>query len=304
VSGKPSAPRIAILGARGIGRVHARIFHALGADVCAVLGRGAESAGRAALDLTEDLAIDVVPYSDLGALLSLPLDGVSVCTPPVLHFAHIVAAFDAGLPVFCEKPLLWNDAWEQQDWAQKLASLQAHPNRRLFVNTSNAFFIDAVADQLPPAETVKNFGFHFYTQGHHRGRDIAIDLLPHALSMLLRYLGERPLTEFRIQAETHQCRCRFAYGGCIVEFDFRQGPGRDKSLGFVCDDISFKRVQEGDGVSYKVSLENAASGQRWPSQDPFAAYIAEFLDHCENGGVDRFDEAALNMRLMAQCLNT
>ena len=33
--------RVAIIGARGIGRVHARIFQALGANVCAVVGSSA-----------------------------------------------------------------------------------------------------------------------------------------------------------------------------------------------------------------------------------------------------------------------
>ncbi len=304
MSGKLPAPRIAILGARGIGRVHARIFHALGADVCAVLGRDDAGAGQAARDLSDSLAIDAVAYSDLETLLLQPLDGVSICTPPAVHFEHIMAAFDQGLPVFCEKPLLWNDRWNEQDLAQNLTSLRDHPARRLFVNTSNAYLVDAVAEQLPPGETVKHFACHFHTQGPYRGRDIAVDLLPHALSILLRCLGERALTDVRMQVAAHGCRCWFSYGGCKVEFDFRQGPDLDKSLGFACDDVSFKRMQKGEGVNYKVSLENTASGQRWPSRDPFAAYIADFLDHCQDGGGDRFDEAALNMRLMAQCLKS
>ena len=306
MSEKLPPPRIAILGARGIGRVHARIFQALGADVCAVLGRDQASAGQAVRDLSDSFGIAAVAFSDLKTLLSQPLDGVSICTPPVHHFEQIIAAFDRGVPVFCEKPLFWNDSWNdnwnEPDWARKLASLQDHSNRRLFVNTSNAFLIAAVSDQLPPAETVTQFAFHFHTQGLYRGRDIAVDLLPHALSMLLGCLGERPLADVLMQVERYGCQCRFSYGGCNVAFDLRQGPDLDRSLGFVCDDVSFQRVQEGEGMNYKVCLENTVSGERWPSQDPFAAYIAEFLDHCRNGGVDRFDEAALNMRLMAQCL--
>ncbi len=45
-------------------------------------------------------------HDDLEALLADPaVDMVAVLTPPSLHAAHAAAAFEAGKPVLCEKPL-------------------------------------------------------------------------------------------------------------------------------------------------------------------------------------------------------
>jgi len=35
------------------------------------------------------------------------VDAVAICSPPETHFEYINAALAAGLPVFCEKPLVW-----------------------------------------------------------------------------------------------------------------------------------------------------------------------------------------------------
>jgi len=93
--------RVAIMGARGIGRVHARIFHELGAEVCAVLGSSEESAARAAEELRSSFGIVPEPFSDVERLLERPLDAVSICTPPRLHFVHLMAAFARRLPACC-----------------------------------------------------------------------------------------------------------------------------------------------------------------------------------------------------------
>ena len=42
------------------------------------------------------------------ALLQLPLDAVAVASPDPLHKEHVLAAFDRGLHVFCEKPLCYS----------------------------------------------------------------------------------------------------------------------------------------------------------------------------------------------------
>lgn len=48
-------------------------------------------------------AAAIVP--DLDALLSLDLDGVVIATPSALHAAQTIQALEAGVAVFCQKPL-------------------------------------------------------------------------------------------------------------------------------------------------------------------------------------------------------
>ena len=300
-SGRPV--RIAILGARGIGLVHSRIFHELGAKVCAVLGSSEKTAAVAANNLRESLGIVAKPFFELTRLLAESLDAISICTPPRLHFAHLMAAFDRGLPVFCEKPLLWEDEATCSNVLSKLSTVEEHPNRRLFVNTSNAAFIDAVRDRFPPPAQVERFSFRFSTQGPHRGRNIAVDLMPHGLSLLIRLMGNRMLSSFTDDSTDTRYRCRFSYGDCQVEFDFQQGHGGPSELAFQVNERELRRIQEGRGSTYRVYLQDVQVGDNVHVEDPFRTYISEFLRYLELESTrDHGAEAAENLRLMAQVL--
>jgi myo-inositol 2-dehydrogenase/D-chiro-inositol 1-dehydrogenase len=91
--------RVGIVGAGGIGRVHAEHLMAMdGVRVTAVMDAVAER--------TKELAsaCEARAYPTLEPLLE-DVDVLYVCSPPTLHRAHVLAAASAGKHVFCEKPL-------------------------------------------------------------------------------------------------------------------------------------------------------------------------------------------------------
>lgn len=303
----PEKPlRVAICGACGIGRVHARIFHALGAEICTVLGSSDESAADAAAMLEDSFGIQAQPFSQLKPLLEQTQpDAMSICTPPQHHFEETLIAFDHNIPVFCEKPLFWHKGITQAEVGEKLAHIETHPNRRLFVNTSNATFVDRVVGKIGEAESVRSFFFRFHTQGVHLERDIALDLLPHGLSLLLRLLGAMEIQDLSEKRGGHTYYCCFHYGDCVVEFDFQELPGGPKAFVFAIDGRKFTRIQEGSGATYRVFLKDSYTGEKIEAQDPFHVYIKRFLDYCNNDAPvreDEFYESAANLRLMANIL--
>ena len=294
--------RVAVLGVSGIGRVHARILHELGADVCAVLGSGEETSVAAAAELARDLGIQAAPFSSIERLLQEPLDAVSICTPPHLHFTQMLRAFDRGLPVFCEKPLLHDERDLLADVEAKLARIETHPQRRVFVNTSNAAFIDVVRDRLPEPDRIERFSLCFHTRGPWRGAAIAADLLPHALSLLVRLLGERDLKLVSSDSADHRYASGFRYGSCDVEVELVEAEKAESLLSFAVNGRQFRRVQEGRGATYRVFLADEAVGDRVEAEDPFRTYIASFLRYCrrDQPEEDGFREAAFNLRLMSR----
>lgn len=302
----PETPlRVAILGARGIGKVHARIFNALGCAVYAVLGSRDETARQAAEALREAHGIEARPFADLEALLATRPDAISICTPPALHFEQMMAAFTKGIPVLCEKPLLWAEGMTHDRLRNELGRLALNRYRRLHVNTSNASFIDAVADWLPPRDGITTFDFHFHTRGRNKGKAIAMDLLPHALSLLLRLKPRAALEDFTETVEDFAYDCAFRLGDVQVHFDLRSNPVGEKAFGFAVNDQAFSRIQEGQGESYRVYLAHEPSGERIPMRDPFEVYIEEFIRFVRAKGSrkqDRFEEAAANLSLMADIL--
>ena len=81
--------------------------------------------------------------------------------------------------------------------------------------------------------------------------------------------------------------------------------GGDKDFVIGIDGRTFTRIQEGFGATYRVCLEDSQTGKKIYCEDPFEVYIRRFLRYCLNGlqkEKDSFDEAAANIRLMAEIL--
>ena len=96
-----SKPRIGFLGTGWIGRHRMAAMVDTGAIEAVAVAD--PSAGMVAEAVKLAPAAQVVP--DLDALLALGLDGVVIATPSALHAAQSIAALDAGVAVFCQKPL-------------------------------------------------------------------------------------------------------------------------------------------------------------------------------------------------------
>ena len=92
---KANAPlKIAILGANGIGRVHARIFHSLGAKIEAITCSTLKSVSQTAKFLLDNYGIRTKTFSSIDSAIAEPIDAISICTPPHLHYDYILAAYD------------------------------------------------------------------------------------------------------------------------------------------------------------------------------------------------------------------
>jgi myo-inositol 2-dehydrogenase/D-chiro-inositol 1-dehydrogenase len=91
--------RVGVVGAGGIGRVHAENLREIdGARVSAVMDVSPERAGELAA------RCDARAFTELAPMLG-EVDAVYVCSPPTFHREHVAAAVSAGKHVFCEKPL-------------------------------------------------------------------------------------------------------------------------------------------------------------------------------------------------------
>jgi predicted dehydrogenase len=94
-------PRIGFLGVGWIGRHRMEALLRAGDIEAVAVADPSEECRRAALDL----APDAVTAPDLDALLALGLQGLVIATPSAQHAAQAVEALEAGVAVFCQKPL-------------------------------------------------------------------------------------------------------------------------------------------------------------------------------------------------------
>jgi hypothetical protein len=250
--------RIAILGASGIGRVHARIFHEAGADVCAVLGSSKESAKNASIKLKSFYGINSQPYHCIDTLLEEARpNAVSICTPPQFHFEEIIAAFEKQIAVFCEKPLFWYSGISNVEIEAKLAQIATHPHRQLWVNTSNAYFVEQINKLVGSISKKDGLTFCFETQGKNQGREIGVDLLPHGLSILLELFEDNLISNLSERYPTNGYNCEFDYGEHKVVFNFYEKGNAVKKMIIGLDGRQFTRCQEGNGANYQVFLNDS-----------------------------------------------
>jgi predicted dehydrogenase len=94
-------PKIGFLGVGWIGRHRMQAIVETGAvDVAAVADPSPDCAAEAG-----KLAPDALIVPSLDAILDAGVDGVVIATPSALHAAQSIRALDAGVAVFCQKPL-------------------------------------------------------------------------------------------------------------------------------------------------------------------------------------------------------
>ncbi|MEV8438021.1 Gfo/Idh/MocA family oxidoreductase [Actinosynnema sp. NPDC051121] len=98
---EPRTPRVAVVGAGFMGRVHAEAARRAGASVVAAVASTPGGSEHAARTVGAERG-----YPDLDALLAeAGADVVHVCTPNARHAEAVEAALAAGAHVICEKPL-------------------------------------------------------------------------------------------------------------------------------------------------------------------------------------------------------
>ncbi|MBR5453651.1 MAG: Gfo/Idh/MocA family oxidoreductase [Clostridia bacterium] len=96
-----------------------------------------ERAEKSAKEYAKEKGLDTVPaaYEDYKDVIALPgLDAIDICTPNYLHSIIAVAALDAGLNVFCEKP----DAVSVSE-AEKMKAAAERNNKVLMVMRNNRY---------------------------------------------------------------------------------------------------------------------------------------------------------------------
>ncbi len=213
------ALRVAVLGASGFGRHHAKWYTELGCEVVAFLGSSPNSIETTAKALRDAIGFRGRGYTSLDALLASERpDAVSICTPPPLHGEQALAALEAGCAVLCEKPFVWRPgapAAALLGEATRLVKAAERKGVALAVNTQYAAAAEEYRQVAPQAAEAPNSFFGEMTSklkpDGPRGRDIAVDLLPHPLSVLLALLPEAELRpgSARTSIEHEATKARF-----------------------------------------------------------------------------------------------
>lgn len=188
--------RIGIVGARGIGKHHAKWFARAGCEVVAIYGRSEESAQSAAAALQDLFGFSGRAYHDWERFRREGgFDACSVCSPAEAHLANVRDLAADGKHLLCEKPLVWG--WDRTplqliEDATALVEAAAHHGVILGVNAQYPAVLEgweALHRQvLGRAPEYRSLFFVMETKGPprspHGAAEVWVDLAPHPLAVL------------------------------------------------------------------------------------------------------------------------
>lgn len=220
--------RVAIAGASGIGKHHAKWFHQAGAQVVGFWGSSEESVAA-----TSQVLCDLFPfagqgYCDLDQMLAEESpDLLDVCLPNEAHFDCVQRAFEQGCHVLCEKPMVWHPegGGQTQAEAQALVDLARQVDRRLGICTQYAaalpHYLQLYESTRGPLVEVESFFAEMETVARGRRRsatEIWVDMGPHPLSLLLAWMPTGSIEPASLQVD-------LADGETRARFDFVDSMG-------------------------------------------------------------------------------
>ena len=301
--------QVAVLGYNGMGKNHIQVLNKLGVNICGILTSSFSSGKSALEEIKDEFDIETKAYTNLSDLIdeNNP-QAIHICTPDKIHFLNILKAFDESIPVFCEKPLFWNQSISKKEVSENLSVISRHPNRKIFLNTSNSALIGQIKNQLPDIPDIRTFDFEFNTNGKNRFNNIASDLMPHGLAMLQEIAGTSfKANDFSSQIEEKKYACNFKYKNISVSFRFCQDQHIQKKLEFSINNIRFKRLQSIKNQNYTVSIKDFESNEIFEVNNPLEVFINEFLQFCTSKNKrkkDGFENAFWNLSMMSKMLLT
>jgi predicted dehydrogenase len=256
---------VAILGASGIGRNHARWFWKHDCRVGSFLGSSPESVRKTEEALRAGFPFEGRGYHDLSRLLeSERPDIVCISTPPGQHEAQVRACLQAGAHVLCEKPLLFEPGRGAESLQPRARALVAEAHAKDLVFGTQMQYA-AVVDELRRAAghqgQTERFEMLIETKnvkGERGGAQLWIDLSPHPLSVLQVLAGHEA------ELDANSVRCVVEKSQTRAQFEVRGGGksiGCDITVRFDPNASPPRRTFLFDGASVEVSGHREPSGE-------------------------------------------
>ncbi len=215
-------PRVAVIGASGIGKHHANWWTLEGAHVCAIVGTRRESLEKAVDGLRKLFPFQGEAFTETGTMLrEMQPDIVDVCSPPPWHAVHVRDALDHGCHVLCEKPFVYDPDLttdECRKSAEALVELAAKNNRALAL-CIQYFEAGAILKSLWEAanccEPLRRVKAHLAAPAKGRPPQperVWTDLAPHPISLLQSVFPESSLMldTLEVRFDGYEAEARFS----------------------------------------------------------------------------------------------
>lgn len=273
--------KIAILGASGIGKYHAREYKNANCEVVAILGSSREKAIHTANVLKQEFGIFASPYYKLESMLkSEKIDAVSICTPPELHSRQVRQCLEHGLHILCEKPFIYNHSKSYPE-AKNLCYLAKSKGKILTINTQWPSVFSKIKNYYGK-EKIKRFSMSMEPFGIAR-ENLVIECIPHFNSMLLKLFKKIKPENINFSSGEDYERIMFNHLNnkkkCKIEYLFKKRDIKPSKISFSINNHNFYREIRGNNKQYLVYNGK----ESFEIDDPLRISINKFIGAVKGG---------------------
>ncbi len=273
--------KISIIGAgrnrNGIGQYVARYFHKNRAWVISAIGTTEKSACRA-VDALKVYDINATAYWDFDLMMVKEKPNAVVIASPIpTHYEYLKKSIELGLHIFCEKPLFWNQKGDMEQLLGRLFEKAASKNLTIAMNSQWPFSIPFYEDLCGPLEGQTMASFFMRLSPGCSGKDMILESLPHALSMLYFVLGAGEIHALEIEYRTTKKSIRFDYIApdhkcdVLIELESQQHQPRSFKYGFNGKIVN--RVVDLDHYDIYFQYQN----RKIKIEDPLELSVKDFI---------------------------
>jgi hypothetical protein len=275
--------KTAIIGAgrnkSGIGQYIGKYFQKNGSTVVSVLGTSEKTASSASSMLTQ-YGIHATYYTNFHRMMKRERpDAVVIASPALTHYEYLIKCVKEGVHIFCEKPFVWQDKTDIDinSLLKNIFETAENNNLKIAMNSQWPFSLPYYEQLCGPVDGQKVDTFFIRLSPVVSGKDMILESVPHALSILYAVFGDGEISNLSIEAYKEKLITTFHYifttGYCevIIELVKTILPPRSFSYGF--NDKIIHRLL--DLYIYDISFKYSDKILR--IKDPLELSVQDFI---------------------------
>jgi predicted dehydrogenase len=275
--------KTAIIGAgrnkSGIGQYIGKYFQKNRASVVSVLGTTEKTVRKASSILTQ-YGIDAAYYTDFNSMMKRERpDAVVIACPALAHYEYLINCVKEGVHVFCEKPFVWQDNTDMDitSLLENIFETAESNDLMIAMNSQWPFSLPYYEQLCGPVDSQKVDTFFIRLSPMVSGKEMILESVPHALSILYTVFGDGKIGNLSIQAYKEKIITTLHYtsttGYCEVMIELVRTilPPRSFSYGFNSKIV--RRVLDLD--TYDISFKY--SDKILMIKDPLELSVQDFI---------------------------
>ena len=275
--------KTAIIGAgknkSGIGQYIGKYFQKNGATVTSVLGTTEKTARKASSILTQ-YGIDAAYYTDFNRMMKRERpDAVIIASPAPTHYEYLIKCVKERVHIFCEKPFVWQDKndIDINSLLKNIFETAESNNLTIAMNSQWPFSLPYYEQLCGPVDSQKVDTLFIRLSPMVSGKQMILESVPHALSILYTVLGDGEIGNLSIEAYKEKLITTFHYiftaGYCEVMIELVRTILQPRSFSYGFNGKIIHRVLDLD--IYDIFFKHSDKILR--IKDPLELSVQDFI---------------------------